>query len=88
MTGCLEVRPAVLCCADERLHIHPCTSHNADGELKEHLPMKDFLPVFMSSLLWVCLYLLPGTECAMNERLSGLQSVQVIERMRDDAALV
>lgn len=39
--------PPSLCCAAERLHIFPQILW--DSELKEHLPMKDFLPVFMSS---------------------------------------
>lgn len=53
-------------------------SHIADSELKERLPMKDFLPVFMSPPK--CL-IISGTESLMNERLSAAEVIECIREM-------
>lgn len=62
-----------LCRGSDRLHYSP---HNhITQRIREHLPMKDFFPVFMSSSLWwkgVCL----------------LHSVQVTESTKKDVVLL
>lgn len=70
VAGC-EEHP--LCRGSDRLHYSP---HNhITQRIREHLPMKDFFPVFMSSSLWwkgVCL----------------LHGVQVTESTKKDVVLL
>lgn len=68
----LEVHLLSSCVAERQHSIPPHHNTDADGGLKQHLPMKDFLPVFMFSLdsdYTGC----QARGSLMNERLSAAQ---------------